>query len=740
MKNKNACHICVLLLVFVLTFSGCTSKSTVAKKHIFSQPKEYPEYTKETICSNDEYSLLWDSQTGCVSLLSNTDGKICSSIPYEFYTSGIDEGLGYVRMTSPINIEYYDEKSRSINTSYGSIDVINDGHMTSEKVGEGLKVTYYFDQLNISIPVLYSLGKDCVKTTLLINEIGEGNKKVYSVTVTPFYCSTKSGDNSWLFVPSGSGALMYADQGKRAERTASVRMFGDELSETITESILSQEKAYLPVFGAGNESEAVMGLISEGNEFVRLDAQAGNEEIGYSAISPTFLLRNIDMLKVSQMYSGYKALVRKATDSMVEARSATVCFYPLSGEKANYNGIADKYRTILFKNAKCDADYKQLYINFLGGANISKNFLGVNYKTLKSTTSFSDADEILNEIYKKTKISQVVTMVGYGKSGLDIGKLAGGFDLASTFGSQKELKKLNDSCRKNKSLLAIDFDIFRFSSSGCGVSTFTDCTTTANGTTAKQYFFSRANHLPKNLNEYYYLLARGKFDDIEEKLLNTLNIKGYSSVSLSDLGSLTYSDCSDVDFIGKNGFSKSITDFLKRLKKDKKNIMLSSPNSYAAVFTDYITSSPMKSSLNDAFDEDVPFYQMVMHGYVPMAVSSVNLSADAKDAFLYAIETGSSLSYTLSANWQDGFEDTSHSELKYTTYDFWKNTIFEDVDKASEYLEAVSSSTITYHSIISDGVTKTVFSNGVSVYVNRSNKTVSTPVGKITANGFKYSK
>lgn len=729
-----------LMLCVAMIFSGCKSENINANKHTFSKPKEYQIYSQQFVASNDKYSLYWDSDTDCILLMDNNSKYVWSTIPYDFYSSDVSDGLAHVRMTSPINIEYYDSKTRSISTSYGSLDVIEEGHTASKKVKNGVKVTYYFDKLNISVPVVYSLGEDFLKVTLLINEIGEKDKKVYSVTVSPYLCSTKAKDDSWLFLPSGSGTIMYADEGKRQERNASVKIFGEELSETISQSLSDKGHSYLPVYGAGNNENAIMGVISSGSEFVRLDAQAGNSEIGYSTISPTFLVRNVDILKVSQMYSGYKALVRKSTDMMVDAQSASISFYPLANGKANYSGMAEKYRNILFGDKQPDANYDQLYIDFLGGANVNKNFLGVNYKVLKAATTYSEAKKILSELYNETKTPQIVTLTGYGKSGLDIEKIAGGFKLASTFGSKKELNELIDYCKSNNGQLAIDYDILRFRNSGNGVSSFTDATLTANGTKAKQYYFSKTNYLPKDIKEYYYLLARDKIESIEFKLANTLDKKGISAVSLSDLGNITYSDSSDAKYISKNGFAQNVSAFLKYLKKNGKEIILSSPNSYAAVYADFITASPTQSSLDDAFDLDVPFYQMVMHGYVPMAVEPINLSEDIKEGFLYAIETGSSLSYTLTSTWQNGFEDTEHPELKYSSYDLWKGTIVEDFNSSKEYLKKISSATIEEHTTIAEGVTKTVFSNGIVSYVNHTEKPVNTPIGEIDANSFHYIK
>lgn len=45
-------------------------------------------------------------------------------------------------------------------------------------------------------------------------------------------------------------------------------------------------------------------------------------------------------------------------------------------------------------------------------------------------------------------------------------------------------------------------------------------------------------------------------------------------------------------------------------------ILADSANAYALPYVSHITNVPLSSSHFDVFDEDIPFYQLVMHGVI----------------------------------------------------------------------------------------------------------------------------
>lgn len=65
--------------------------------------------------------------------------------------------------------------------------------------------------------------------------------------------------------------------------------------------------------------------------------------------------------------------------------------------------------------------------------------------------------------------------------------------------------------------------------------------------------------------------------------------------------------------------------------------------------------SPANSARFDAVDEDVPFYQLVFRGRIPIALSPINMAGDVTKRYLQAIETGSGLYFSLTDTYDRQF-------------------------------------------------------------------------------------
>ena len=147
------------------------------------------------------------------------------------------------------------------------------------------------------------------------------------------------------------------------------------------------------------------------------------------------------------MYAGFEIRGVSANGSYSENTQLSplsVSFIPLTGDKADYNGMAEAYRGYLadkFGLEKVSAEIP-VSVTLLGAVYVDADFLGIPYKSLYPTTTFNGALSIVKDIAEKTKTAPAVNLVGFGLSGLDTGKPAGGLDTAAVLGSKKDIKAL----------------------------------------------------------------------------------------------------------------------------------------------------------------------------------------------------------------------------------------------------------------------------------------------------------
>ena len=723
----------LMLATVAVLLTGCGSSKAAKAINRYSAPDEQLTVETGEICSNGKYSLTWDDDKKCVIMKDIQNETYWSSLPYSYYLVEDPSGAGMVRMYSPIYIEYL--VNNNIRTSYAKIDALNDGVVTAEKVENGIRVTYYFTEIEISIPVDYIICEDGLETRLVVNAIAEKKNKIYSVSLSPFMCSAKNNTDSYLFVPSGSGTLMYVDDTGRNTRIIQEPVYGRDNAVSTEEKLYNESAVMMPVFGAKSENTGICAIINKGAESARIDAEVGNPEYGYSSVYATFLLRGTNNLIIKNA-QGNQTQIMTSTDNLVDTDYFSIRYIPLSSDKANYMGMAEIYRNWLKKQyglSNAENESATVYLSFLGGALVNKNMFGISYDDLCVATTYLDIKRIVKEFEEKTSSAVSVRLVGFGESGLDVGEIAGGMKLSKKFGSPDDLIKY---CDENNLPLFIDYDILGYSKSGNGVRRFSDSAVSANKSYAVQYHYSKSTYLK---NDYsYFFVKRSKIEEIANKLLKSIKNYNVRGVSLSTLCSTSYSGYPNATDYNKLGFQKEVGSVIKKIKGEKLEFVAEKAFDYAAASADFIIGSPTNSSGFDGYDSDIPFYEIVFKGLKPIAVSSVNYAINPRKQFLTAMETGSSLSFTLCENWDKEISNAEFSSFQFSLYENWKDEIIKMDEESKEWLENIKNASIVDRRQIADNVYITAFSNNASIAVNYSSKEIQTPMGIVKANDFVY--
>lgn len=713
---KRVITVAMSIVMISSSLIGCktdNSNNSSVKKYIDANTTV--NIDSGTVSETDKYSLFWDNEKKCV-LLNDIKNQTCwSSIPYSYYLEEDPYGVGMVRMHSPIYIEYIMENN--LRTAYAQVGAISDGEVVAQEIENGVRVTYYFANEQISVPVEYLLCDDGLEVRLIVDKIRENKYPIYSVSISPFMCGAKNNTDSYLFVPSGSGTLMYLDDIGRNTRTISEYVYGEDLAVTKFEKTTNTEKIRMPVFGVKSNDDALCAIITNGAECARIDAEVGNPEYGYSSAYATFVLRGSNTLVINDSQGSRKQIITN-TEAIIDEDYFSVVYTPLAGTKANYVGMAEVYRNWLKKEYDLKISEKNstpLHLEFYGGALVNKNLFGISYESLLVATKFSDAQKIIEEIKENTDIEPTVQLTGFGKSGLNIGEIAGGMKLSGKFG---DFEKLKGYCDSKDLDLYVDFDVIGFSESGQSINKLFDSAVTSNDAIAKQYFFSKES-FNRNGNSYN-IITRDKIPDITNKLSKYVNKKAISGVALSSLSANSYSDYPETKGYNKYGFSSVVKKSINSFKKANISVMTNNSNDYAAVLSDKVVGAPTKSSGYDGYDADIPFYEIVFKDLTDVAVSSVNLAIEPEKQFLKAMETGTGLSFSLCNIWDKQFSNSNSSVLQFSLYDNWRKDISDMANKAKDWYCNVRNTSIVEHKCIEEDLYYTEFSNGAYIYVNYS--------------------
>jgi len=721
----------MILCLLTVMFVGCGKDSAKANAY---RSVSGAALESQTLASNSDYELAWDNDGQAVVYKSLKTGDYWSDILYDSFL----EGSTSVNGNSPISITVANARTLKWDTVTSYSQMGENGNTVCRKIENGVRVTYFFEIYKIAIPVDYILKDDHLTVTVDSSKILEDGTdyKLVSISVAPYLCSVKNdAENGSLFIPCGDGAIMYSAESPEGIRKYTGEVYGADASRRNPRNLFDPQDIKLPVFGAYSNGRGLMGIIEKGATAVQIEAQAGNSRLGFSNVGAIFYVRGYDDF-IYTYHGQYQGVTRRVNDD-ISGQVLSVSYYPLYGEEADYNGMAEKYRNYLLDNGKLkksEAKGSAYEVTLLGGTNITTSIFGIPNQKLVPLTTFDQAENIIADLKKNTGITPVVRMMGYGDNGIRTGSIAGGKGYSSVYGGKKGLEKLLESSKETQ--LFFDYDIVNFSKSGAGFS--------LNFNVSKTAILHKAEHFPvspiriNNEDNAFYIIARNKLEKAAEFAKEKAEKGGIKAVSLSSLGKSAFSDFSSNEYINKYGIESDVSKIFDNIGSEGYKTATANANQYAACAADVLFDTPCDNGDYDVFDLEIPFYQMIFHSYKPMYTDAVNLQAVAPLAVAKAAAFGMGLGYTLTHDYVDTSDDLDEFSLYGTTYsdnaENIKNTVVEK--GYAKLYSAVSDALLVSYKISENGVSISEFSNGKTVYVNQTNSAVTCPAGELGAYEF----
>ena len=739
--NKKICTFFFSILI-IISLSACSGTVVWENKKFDKEASEHELTEKELIAENENYRMEWVSSNCSVSLTDKKTGQSWGTTPVSDGEPELDIfGLPlkkHPQVESALVVEYLNDSTDVEEQTVSYTGAVSEGRVSAELIENGVRVKYYFDSVEIMVPVEYVLREDSVAISIDAKEIEENNFRVTSIAITPFWCSAKNDEeNSYLFIPSGSGAVVYPETLSQTGVTYTEQVYGKDPVMKTDDLPATRQSVRLPVYGAKTGDRATCAIIEEASESAVIEAKIGSSAIQYSGVCAKFQVRGYSP-NLAQFMQGLEKQLNIYSNSMVDTKM-TVGFYPLTGENADYSGMAEVYRNYLKENSGLNQteDDSAWNITFIGGKTVIKSFLGIPYNDVLPATTLEQAGEILRELSESTDIPINARLVGFGETGLGIGSYAGGYSINKNLGSLSELSDLTDFCSENNINLYFDFDIFSLKGSSAGYSKLFDTAYSSLNKIADLYEYNVATR-SRIEDTKYNLLKRELLVEAGEKLLDKIKKWNISGISLSSLSNTAYSDYSEKDsvrYYSKSQMGSDVTEIFKNVSEKYKTAS-SDANAYAAVMSDTVYDVPLSSSEELSFSADIPFYEMVFKGYVHMSGTSVNMASDSDTQILKSVESGTGLAFTLCNEWSNEFIDNTGYEFFGSEYSGIKEEIKENYSSLSVYYKAVNGAETEHHAILENGLRETVFSNGVKVYVNYSDTDKDSQLGKVPAGGF----
>ncbi len=723
----------VICAAMLLSFAGCAEKEVIDITEFMPSGK----LAEGVVAENEKFSFSWNDDEKCVVLTDKVTGARWSTTPSEFMDIPDEEKQTRARgfLESPLFVNYKLPGESSVATARGYTHSIKKNDYAVQNNGGVVTVTYMFEDADCIIPVDYKLTEKGMSISVDTNKIVVGENQVYSIDLAPYFCSTLHGsENSYIFYPSGSGAIINTSDKVIESASYSAEVYGKDAAARIKHDLTNDKNIYLPVYGIKKGDNAVCAIITSGAEQATVSTIVADTPTAYTTVYTNFALHGSDY---NYARDGGSPDTTIFSEEPLKDTVFTVEYVSLGGENANYVGMAKTYQEYLYGNTDSNAAVNDpVYsIKFLGGLLQQRDFLGFPYKTLISLTTYNQAQEILTEL-SSTGVKPNVMLYGYGSSGLDIGKIAGGFKLGSAFGTAAQLSAFTEYCKQNGITSFIDFNLSEFGSAGAGYGD-SDSAKSASRMAAFVYKISKgAQVLDEKNYDKHRLISRSKLDGIAEKLskkIAKLNIEG---VSFESISSNAYSDFGYPEYYVKAGMGEQVKGITEMFKNSGYKVAASGANAYSAVLSEVIFNTPLNSSKQEIFSADVPFYQLVFKGKTELVSEPVNSGISYQTKKLMALESGASMLFTLSADYNSTAALSYHKDIYGAQFEGNKEIMVAAAEELKDYYSSISGQTIKNHELITKDVRLTTYSNGVKIYVNYSEDDYTTADGVVKASNY----
>lgn len=545
------------------------------------------------------------------------------------------------------------------------------------------------------------------------------------IDVLEFFGAANVEQEGYMFVPDGSGALIDLNNGRTYSAAYNELVYGrDNTLDVRNEVIRHPETVRLPVFGLKQGDNAFFAIIEEGAALARIRADISEKTDNYNKIFAQFtpIPRGVINLDHAGQVPSYQ--------SQIYQGDFVIRYGFLAGDQANYVGMANMYQEYLVNRydlvLREPADNIPFYLELVAAIDKRKPILGISRTVTFPLTTISQSRELVQDLVNAGIDNIKVKYSGWLDGGIkhDYPTEA---KIERVIGTQNELMSFNDFLNERGFELypSVGFlNVYRNT-------VFNDFNPRQDGSrllnrlVARSYQYSTSMFTRDN-RLYHYVLSPSRVGPLVDSFLANYDKYKINNISLFDMAREANSDFRyELDrLVNRVESVNIIQEQLQKMQDQGLKIMVDHGNSYALPFADTVLNVPMRSSNQNLFNREVPFFQMALRGYIDYAGIPINLSGGWHVNMLKTLETGSYPYFIGSYAKSSEVKATDFDQLYALYYGDWLPFASELYATLNNALGRVQGQRIVDHQELASRVMQTTYENGVTIIVNYNNVTV----------------
>ncbi len=604
-----------------------------------------------------------------------------------------------------------------------------------------IPIEYILDQSELLVRILV----DEIEYPMNIeNRIGEVfSFPVLSIRLLENFGAANIDQEGYIFIPDGSGALINLNNGRLFASGFNEPVYGrDNSIEPLNEVRRYPEVVRLPVFGIKQDDHAMFAIIEEGAAFANIRADISGRSDNYNRVYTEFRLlpRSRVSLSVETDNIEFSGSLPVYQMRLYEG-NYQIRYAFLSGDEANYVGMAHYYQDYLISKHELNPlkarENIPFYLELVGAIDKKEPVLGIARNVIRPLTTFGQAQSILTSLAERGIANIHLKYTGWLSGGINH-VYPRSVSIERSLGGADEFKDLVEFAKANGHQIypSVGFlNVYRNSWFN-GFSTSNDAAYFINRLQARVYDYNLDTF--ERRREGRYLVSPRILEDLTARFLSDYDQYQLNNIALFDLARELNSDfIYDINkLVDREQALQIVTNSFANIKDAGYNIMVDHGNSYAIPYVNSIINMPMSSSSYHIVNEDIPFYQIVLHGLIDYAGQPLNLSSNYQIDFLKLLESGSYPYFMGSYEDSSELKDTKYDYLYALNYSDWLNLAVELYGIANEVLGDVQDQRIVEHQKLMENVNLTRFENGKVIIVNYNKETVHHEYGSIDGESF----
>ena len=579
------------------------------------------------------------------------------------------------------------------------------------------------DALSFTVTLDWRLTADGVQVTLPYEGLAEsGSGKIRAIQLLPFFGAAGSDETGTLVLPEGSGALLRFNNGKTGSAQYSKNIYDLDLADSDLTATQNARTVRLALFGICREQSSVLASCERGASLASVTADTAGRNNSFNFAYFTFNLRRTDILSVA----GEDVIVAEKDLYPVDC---AVRYTLLGADRAGYNGLAAACRERMIAEGKLrEAAFPEtgdipFYFDVIGGIKETAHWLGIQYLRVLPMTTFAQAEEISAELASEGIANQQMNFQGWMNGGYyhdPVNRVS----VLGSLGGEKGLRSLSAALEKNGGALYPDVALQFVSDIARGFVPSEE----ASRYYAEGYVVDLGLIGPVSLRRTgtlgyaelgYKLLSPRFLPRYARRLANAVNRLDLPNLGLRDLGLEVHADKRRTGVISREADLDLVRSAFETLSAGR-GLLVTGGNDYCLPYVRHVLNAPMSCTAYPILDEEIPLWQLIVHGSAGYAGTALNMaqSADSRLDLLRLVEYGASVHFTFTARDAADMKYTGLNRLYSTTFSVWKEKAAEAYRFVNGALRHVSGAAMVSFDRLSDTLSRTVYSNGVTIYVN----------------------